>query len=316
MMRNDRVDIMLATYNGASFVDRQIESILGQMGAGCRLLIHDDGSSDETLSIVRRWASRRSRQIEVLEDHSANLGVCENFNRLLRHSDADYVVLCDQDDVWLPGHISKPLEQIRAAEKAMGTATPVLAHTDLKVVDENLHTIAPSFWAYSHLDPYHGNVLNRLLVQNVVTGCATVINRALARLAFPVPREALMHDWWLALVASAFGCIRTIPEKTVLYCQHANNQLGATKYNLNYLIRRAWQIILSGAPSDFFEKIHRQAVEFSRIFSMRLPPHHQSIVNAFVNLSSDGFFARRFKLINYGFLKSGLLRNIGWFAII
>jgi glycosyltransferase involved in cell wall biosynthesis len=316
-MHQDRVDILLATYNGASFVDRQIESILDQMGAGCRLLIRDDGSTDGTFPLLRRWKSRRSNSIEILEDQNVNLGVCENFNRLLQHSDADYIVFCDQDDVWLPGHISKPLEQIKATEQVLGAATPVLAHTDLMVVDENLQTIAPSFWAYSNLNPYRGNVLNRLLVQNVVTGCATVINRALARLAFPIPPEALMHDWWLALVASVFGGIRAIPEKTVLYCQHSHNQLvGATEYNLKYLLRLSGEILSSGAPSQFFNKIHRQAVAFSRSFSLRLPSHHQAMLNAFINLSNDGFLERRLKLLNYGFLKSGLLRNMGWFAIV
>ena len=103
---------------------------------------------------------------------------------------------------------------------------PVLAHTDLVVVDENLHTIAPSFWSYSNLNPYCGSRLNRLLIQNVVTGSATMINRALARLASPIPQGAVLHDWWLALVASALGRIEAIPEKTVLYRQHGRNCAG------------------------------------------------------------------------------------------
>ena len=115
------------------------------------------------------------------------LGACRSFGRLLAQAEADYMVFSDQDDVWLPGRISTPLAQIKAAEKKLGVGTPLLAHTDLMVVDENLRSIAPSFWSYSNLNPYGGSRLNRLLMQNVVTGSATMVNRALARLASPIP---------------------------------------------------------------------------------------------------------------------------------
>jgi hypothetical protein len=204
------------------------------------------------------------------------------------------------------------LAQIKATEQALGTATPVLAHTDLKVVDENLNTIAPSFWAYSNLDPYRGNAFNRLLMQNVVTGCATVINRALARLAYPIPPEALMHDWWLALVASAFGQIKTIPQKTVLYRQHADNQVGASRPSWKHSVRRALEIVWSGAGSQIFKGIQRQTVAFSSRFAANLPPRYQTSMDAFINLGNTGFFERRLKLLYYGFLKTGLFRKLGW----
>jgi hypothetical protein len=85
---------------------------------------------------------------------------------------------------------------------------------------------------------------------------------------------------------------------------------------LRYLIHLAWEIFLSGAPSRLFEKMHSQAVAFSKCFAGRLPSHYQAILNAFVDLRNDGFLERRLKLLNYGFLKTGLLRNIGWFAIV
>ena len=168
---------------------------------------------------------------------------CRTFGELLEDSDADYMALCDQDDVWLPGRIAKPLERVRAVEREQGAATPILAHTDLAVVDENLDTIAPSFWAYRHLDPYRGSELNRLLVQNVVTGCTTIINRALARLACPIPESIPMHDWWLALVASAFGRIETVPEATVLYRQHGNNSVGAICHDWRYVLRLTREVL-------------------------------------------------------------------------
>ena len=243
MKPQSRIDILLATYNGGRFVQRQIQSVLAQMDDRCRLLIRDDGSTDATLPLVRQFVAQHPDRIVLFDDGSSHLGVCGSFGRLLEHSDADYLVLCDQDDVWLPGRISRPLERIQRVERELGASTPVLAHTDLVVVDENLRPIAPSFWSYCNIDPHHGSVLNRLLVQNVVTGCATVVNRALARLACPMPHSAPMHDWWLALVASAFGRIEAVAEPTVLYRQHSANRLGATCYNWQYVCHRAAELI-------------------------------------------------------------------------
>jgi len=76
----------------------------------------------------------------------------------------------------------------------------------------------------------HANELNRLIVQNSVTGCALMVNRALLDRANPIPLEAVMHDWWLALVACAFGHIAIVSEPTMLYRQHDKNQLGARKH--------------------------------------------------------------------------------------
>ena len=261
------------------------------MNAGCRLLLRDDCSSDGTLAVVRQLASRHPDRIVLFEDDGPRLGACGSFGRLLKYSDADYVVFCDQDDVWLPGRIEKPLQRIQAVERQWGRQTPVLAHTDLVVVDENLRTIAPSFWSYSNLDPARGSQLNRLLVQNMVTGCATTINRALARRACPIPPTTLMHDWWLALVASALGRIEAVPERTVLYRQHPNNRLGATRYDWRYVIDRAVDIFCRGAVLRWRRTTQQQAAEFLRRYAADLPPHHRVALAAYVDLENAGFLS-------------------------
>jgi glycosyltransferase involved in cell wall biosynthesis len=313
----DRVDILLATFNGEQFIERQIESVLDQMDSGHRLLIRDDGSSDGTVSIVRRFADRRSNRIVLLEDKGPQLGACRSFGRLLEHSDADYILLCDQDDVWLPGRIARPLERIQEVEREHGSNRPVLAHTDLVVVDENLDTIAPSFWSYSHLRPECGSGLNRLLVQNVVTGCATMMNRALARLACPIPSAAApMHDWWLALVASALGQIETIPEATVLYRQHRGNCLGATRYNWRYVLGRVQEVLLGGGVSKRLQVSQRQARTFLRRFAPRLDSGRRELLRDFLSLTSVNSLCRRRLMMKHHFFGSGRLRNLAWLAMI
>ena len=316
MGHDAKIDIVLATYNGERFVQRQIESVLDQMDDGCRLLVRDDGSSDGTLALVRQLARRCPDRIVLLDNGGERLGACGSFSRLLESSNADYVALCDQDDVWLPGRLSLPLERIRAVEQTFGVAMPVLAHTDLAVVDEDLQAMAPSFWTYSHLDPMRGGRLNRLLVQNVVTGCATMMNRALVRRACPIPAAAAMHDWWLALVASAFGRIEAIPEKTVLYRQHSSNSLGATRYNWRYVTRCAVDVIRGRAMARWRSTTQQQAAEFLRRFDAELEPRHRVTVSAYVGLEQANFIDRRVQIFRHGFLKTGPLRNLGWLMMI
>jgi glycosyltransferase involved in cell wall biosynthesis len=280
-------------------------------------LIRDDGSTDGTLAIVRRFARSRPDQIALLKDSSPRLGVCQSFSRLVEHSDADYMVLCDQDDLWLPGRIAKSLARIHAAESEHGASTPVLAHSDLTVVDENLKTIAPSFWRYSRLRPELGQGLNRLLVQNVVTGCATTINRALARLASPIPAAAApMHDWWLALVAAALGRIETAPDATVLYRQHTRNCLGATRHDARYVMRCIRDALFGRGVSRRFQVARRQAHALLHRYAPRLSMNHQTQLADFLRLGDVSLLRRRRLMLKHRFFGSGQLRNLAWLAMI
>ena len=316
MKQHGRIDILLATYNGAEFVGEQIESILEQMDNGDRLLIHDDGSTDNTLSLVQHFILRNPGKVILLNNRHPHLGTCQAFSHLLELSDADYITFCDQDDVWLPGRIAKPLERIQAIERQFGPETPTLVHSDLAVVDEKLETIAPSFWSYSNLDPYTGDKLNRLLVQNVVTGCATMVNRALARLACPIPAVAPVHDWWLALVASVFGQIDIIPDSTVLYRQHAGNQLGATHYDWRYLSHRVRDVVFHHGLTKRLRTAQHQARAFLHRFSPDLNLTHRTVISDFLRLQHVSFLCRRRLMLQHGFWGTGRLRNLGWLLMI
>jgi len=101
-------------------------------------------------------------------------------------------------------------------------------HSDLEVVDENLRTLHPSFMRRIRLSPVVPRPLNTLLVQNFVTGCTILVNRSLLDHALPLPPEAVLHDWWLAVCAAAMGELIYVPQALVKYRQHAGNRVGAT----------------------------------------------------------------------------------------
>jgi hypothetical protein len=221
------VVILLSTYNGAEFVTEQIESIQRQTVSDWMLLVRDDGSSDETAPIVRQLADR-DRRILLTEDSRGNLGPAASYGLLLEwaaEAGARYVALSDQDDVWRPDKLARELELLRSREAEVGADTPILVHSDLTVVAEDLSVLHPSFLRFQGLEREAGAPLGRLLVQNFVTGCTVVLNRALVDVATPLPK-VVMHDWWLALCAAALGQLAYLPEPTVLYRQHGRNATG------------------------------------------------------------------------------------------
>jgi rhamnosyltransferase len=220
--------IVLSTFNGAKFVVEQIDSIRRQTCPGWTLLVRDDGSTDETVARVESLAAQDDR-INLVRDTKGNLGPAASFGVLLEHAregDAAYVAIADQDDIWLPTKLARELELLTAQEGATGRGMPLLVHSDLAVVREDLSLLHRSFLEFQGLRHRSESTLGPLLVQNFVTGSTVVLNRALLETAVPLP-PVIMHDWWLALCAAALGRLLYVPEATVLYRQHGNNTQGS-----------------------------------------------------------------------------------------
>lgn len=227
-LMTQRVVIAMATYNGGRFIEEQIRSIQAQSYSDWVLYIRDDGSRDDTVQKVLQF-ERKDHRVKLVRDMLGNQGAIGNFSTLMKFAleeSADYVFFADQDDVWHPEKLATMLGAMRELELTHGAQTPLLVHCDLAVVNEVLRPIADSFVKYSRLAPTSAD-LGVLLCQNQVTGCACVINRTLLELACPVPHNVLMHDWWLALLASTTGKIGFVPKPLVKYRQHGENVLGA-----------------------------------------------------------------------------------------
>lgn len=228
------VDVLLATYNGARFVEAQLESLANQTFTNIRVLVSDDGSDDATVSIVHGFAQRMGDGfIKWIRSPSRGRGPTQNFEALMAASLADgsarWLLFCDQDDVWLP-HKVECFARAMAMLEGDDEKQPCLVHSDLRVVDAQLRTIVPSFVSQQHIDPAATSLSVQLSV-NHVTGCAMMINRALLAMALPLPKQVVMHDWWCALI-SCVGRRYFIADQLVLYRQHGANQVGARSRKL------------------------------------------------------------------------------------
>ncbi len=248
--------------------------------------------------------------MRIVDDGEPTGSAAGNFSRLLAASEAPYVAFCDQDDVWLPDKLSRSRRAMTALERSHAAGAPLLVHSDLEVVDDRLGLLSPSFWRYQKLDAATARHLNRLLVQNVVTGCTCLINRSLVERGTPVPAAAIMHDWWLALVACAFGGIGAIPRPTVRYRQHGGNDTGAQGWDAGYVVDKAARFF---DTADFDEGLRRssaQAAAFLERFAEDLDRETRRMVEALATLDRKGFAARRWAVLHHRLFKIGLIRNL------
>ena len=214
------VTILLATLNGEDYLKAQLESIAAQTYENWQLVVGDDGSTDGTLEVVEEFSRQHPEQVTIIKNDPPQGSVKDNFISLLRNSYGPYFMFCDQDDVWKEDKIYLTLQKMEALETRYGDKTPILVHTDLSIVDENMEMIAESFFQYADIPKRI--ILNQLMVQSSVTGCTVMINRCLQQYFLrSLPQSnIIMHDYWATLIARVFGKIGFVNEPTVLYRQH------------------------------------------------------------------------------------------------
>ena len=306
------VDILLATYNGEKYLSDQIDSLFEQTFEDWRLLVRDDGSSDDTVSIIRSLMLEYPDKVVFVEDELGNVGPSRSFAALLSHSEAPYVAFCDQDDIWMKGKLGRQVEAMLEVEASFGSNFPILIHSDLTVVDESLELIADSFWQYQNINPEKMNALRVLLLENYVTGCTCLLNRKLIEAASPIPDAAIMHDWWIALVALLKGEVVEIEEASIRYRQHDANDTGAKSWGISFLLKK----ILAGPAliRDSLKKTRNQAVALYQLPG--LDDDQKTTIQSYVELYDRNWLARRVLLVKNKFHMHGLIRNIGLFFMV
>lgn len=306
------IEVLLASYNGENYIEAQIDSILNQSYTNFHLIIRDDGSTDKTREIISKKMAETDK-ITLLPP-SGNKGVIQNFAELMEYSTAPYIMLSDQDDIWFVDKIEKTLLKMHELEQSLKNNTdPILIHTDLHVVDQDLKSIAPSFSKFVKITPEKTPSLYNLLGQNVVTGCTSMMNRALLQSALPIPQDVIMHDWWLALTAAAFGHIGYLNEATMFYRQHSNNQIGAKNGNLIKMI----MMFLKDRKKyvdNATKMLNKQQIQASALitkYGLALSKSKIQQIEAFIEWTKGSFTKKIIITSKHGFVKKGVIKNLG-----
>ncbi|CEQ10467.1 family 2 glycosyl transferase [[Clostridium] sordellii] len=292
------VDILMATYNGEKYLKDQIDSILNQTYTDWKLYIRDDGSNDNTLNIINEYIEKYRSKIILIEDDKSGLGAKLNFGELLKYSTSEYCMFSDQDDIWLENKIELTLNEMKKTES--NNNLPILIHTDLKVVDNEMNIISDSFFKYQNISPEY-NKLNNLLVLNTVTGCTVMMNKKLVDLCRSIPKDCILHDWWIALVASGLGVVRTLYEPTILYRQHGDNCAGAIEYKKGISIRNISQKLKENKYKKQINELLLQAQSFNNFYGDKLSIEDQYRIQKFLNLKNQFILNRKISIIKNQF---------------
>lgn len=300
-----KIHILLSTYNGEQFLAEQIQSIQQQTVQDWKLLIRDDGSTDRTREIIREFVAQDSRIHWINENESKNLGVIKSFHNLAQFEEADVYFFSDQDDVWLPQKLELSLAEARKYPAEM----PLLVYMDLTVVNQDLEVLSSSM---IRSQSGHANTeLVQELTENTVTGGVAMVNHALIQL-WNQTEDILMHDWYLALLATAFGKLVYIDQPGELYRQHEHNVLGARTWSKrikkwlrpSLLFRMYW---------DLIKKSQQQA---AFLLDMPLSAEKRELVTAYVTILDQPMHERWQILRQYGLRKNKAFHTLVFTTLI
>lgn len=309
------VNIIMCTYNGGKYINEQLQSIADNTADDWKIFVFDDQSTDDTLEIIGQFEKEYPDKI-IVNVNQTKKGAIANFlgsiySIGLQMKDNDFIMLCDQDDVWNPDKIQKTRAGMKELIAANGNNMPLLVCTDVTVVDERMKLINESFRKMNHYSIKRLD-FSHLIMENKVQGCTTMINKSLALMLDRIPARVMMHDAWMAFIAAAFGKIKYIDEPTMKYRQHDGNVQGSLEYKDDVKSKFA----NLGGQRQIVMNTTGQIAEFVEIYGQKLPQGILSTAKAFASLQQQNFFARRYHLVKNHMWKSGILRNVGLLVLI
>lgn len=220
-MKDNRVSVAMATYNGEKYIYEQIKTILSNLTESDELIISDDGSTDRTLDIIRKINDNRIKLI-----HGTGNGIKQNFANAIGHTTGDYIFLADQDDIWLDNKIEKVLESFYKSDA-------ILIQHDAIVIDENEDILYNSF--AEHRKVKTGIIKN--LIKNSYHGCCIAFKNELKNEILPIPDNVYLHDAWIGMIAEQNGKTKFIDEKLIKYRRHLENASSFRHLPLGKMIK-------------------------------------------------------------------------------
>ena len=256
-----KVLVLMATYNGAKYLDEQIQSLIDQKNVELEILVRDDGSTDNTIDVLNRW----KKQGKLDWYTGKHLNVQFGFYDLMEHAttkNIDYVAFCDQDDVWDNDKLCIAVENL---ENKCNKSIPALYYCGQRLVDENMNFLS------DHKLNEHRSLKTRFVLSDIA-GCTAVFNKALLNKVLEYkPDYMLMHDTWVLKICLAIGGKVVVDPRTHMnYRQHGSNTVGLEK-GIKADLKQVRQYILE-------YKVEEQMIELKRGYGKQIIPEYRKIV--------------------------------------
>ncbi len=217
-----RISVCIATYNGAAFIQEQLVSIIKQLDENDEIIISDDGSTDNTLTLINKLNDKR---IQVYFNQGKK-GVIHNFANAFSHAQGGYIFLADQDDIWEEGRVSITLEYLQQHD---------LVNVDCTVFDSaSSNILCHSFFELKN----SGRGFFKNFYKNTYFGCCMAFKREMLNYILPIPTRVCMHDVWIGLLTEFYGKVLFLKKPLIKYRRHGNNASFTSEVSKNSFTKK------------------------------------------------------------------------------
>jgi len=230
MKRNCKISVAMATYNGGKYIKEQLDSIIKQLDKNDEIIISDDGSTDNTIDIIKSYNDKRIKLFDGMHD-----GVKSNFANAINKCTGEYIFLCDQDDVWLDNKVEVILNIF---DKKKCTC---ILH-DCEIFNSNNNkVIIPSFMNYRRSKK---GIINNI-IRNSYIGCCMCFKSSIKDKILPIPNNIEMHDQWIGILCEEYGSVEFLKDVLIRYRRHGNNVSSLKHYPLTRMIKNRVNLIIN-----------------------------------------------------------------------
>lgn len=282
-----KIDILMAAYNGEAYIAQQLRSLQNQTFTEWRLIIHDDGSSDKTVDIIKIFAEEDKR-IKIVEDGIRFRCSELNFMHLFKFSTSPYITFCDQDDIWLENKLQEMYDVISNSNVQI----PHAVYCNSYVYDTKSAQIS------GHTTICHPRKLKDLLFMNGgIQGCALMFNASLREICKNQPEIIAMHDHLITMAALTFGKLSYVDQRLMLYRRHQNTVTGRTFRNkgekvIPFFDRKKTVLSL---------KHYKAIISFYEKYQSIIPEKQKKIFNDFFKFTRENKLKRICHIIYGGY---------------
>ncbi|MBF4492904.1 glycosyltransferase family 2 protein [Flavobacterium sp. MR2016-29] len=282
----NKVSVVLCTYNGSSYLKKQLNSILEQTYDIDEIVIVDDCSTDSTRDILREY-QKDNNKIKLFFNEK-NLGSNSSFRYAISLASNNYLALCDQDDIWYKNKIEIQMNSVFSSGFEHDNK-PLLVFHDLCLIDQNDNITNKSFWKLRKFIP-ETFTFKRLLFLNIVTGCTCLINNSLKEEMLKSDmQDIIMHDYLIALIGYGFGNAIYINEPLMYYRSHQ----GTVTEKENITFTNRIKIFISSIKEKSYLKPNiLQIQQFNFLYGDKLDLPNKKLVQYFESLKNKSIVRR------------------------
>lgn len=278
------VDILLATYNGADFIENQILSLISQTHKDWHLIVHDDGSTDDTIGILERYELLDDR-ITLFVDGVVCGGAGNNFLHLLSQVRSEFIIFCDQDDIWFEKKLEVLLNRIEVRDFPFAVYCNAYGYDGTEIIAKDVTLFQRT------------SLNDSLFLNGGIQGCSLMFNRPLLKILIDKPEYVYMHDHYITIAAVVFGRLEYINKHLMLYRQHCNNVTGSIPINILQRIKNFVNV-----DNPVLEQRHYNAnVSFYRKFQDIMSVEQKALFDAYIKFPNQSGFKKIFNVFKHNF---------------